>query len=253
MQQRRHRWLGTLLVVVATAMVSCSKPGPAPVTVFAAASLAAPFSALATAFETSPGGCQVRLHTDGSQNLVLQLREGASADVFAVADERTMQRVVDLGRVYGAPRVFARNSLAIMVEVGNQHHIQGLADLARSDLKVALCGPTVPVGNYARKALETAGVTVHSVSDETSVKALVGKVQLGEVDAVIAYQTDVRTGLEAIAIPPEHNVIASYPIAVLTARTVDGNHDRAAAEAFVAFVLSPAGRAVLQEHGFALP
>lgn len=242
-------------MVLALGMVACARDAeaPAPVTVFAAASLAAPFEAIAKAFESSPGGRKVRLHTDGSQNLVLQIREGAAASVFASADEANMAKVVALSRVDGTPQVFARNRLAIVVKEGNDKGIRELADLARADLKVALCGPTVPVGNYARQALQKAGVTVTSVSDETSVKALVGKVQMGEIDAAIAYATDARSGCVAIPVAAEHDVVANYPIAVLTTPFTDAKGDRDAAAAFVAFVLGETGRAVLREHGFAVP
>ena len=230
----------------------CSKPSaadaaPAPVRVFAAASLTAPFTAIARAFEQQQGS-KVELHFAGSPQLVLQLREGAAADVFAAADQPNMQKVEDAGTTQ-APVEFARNQLAIAVAKGNPKGVRGLADLARRDLKVALCGPEVPAGKYARQALAKQQLTVASVSDEPSVKAVFAKVQLGEVDAGIVYATDVRgADVEAVAIPPEQNVVASYPIAVLSSGT-----NRAGGEAFVAFGRSAAGRAILAEHGFALP
>jgi molybdate transport system substrate-binding protein len=139
--------------------------------------------------------------------------------------------------------------LAIVVAEGNPKNVRALADLARADLAVALCGPAVPAGRYAREALQKAGVEVRSRSDEPSVKALVAKIELLELDAGIAYVTDVRgarvTGIE---IPAEHDVVAAYPIAVLS-----GGEPRAGAESFVAFVLSDAGRRILAEHGFGLP
>lgn len=246
----RRRVAGGAVVGVLLAG-GCSKPSapaaPAPVRVFAAASLTAPFTAIARAFEQQQG-TKVELHFAGSPQLVLQLREGAQADVFASADQPNMQKVVDAGAAV-APVEFAQNQLAIAVAKGNPKHLRGLADLARADLKVALCGPEVPAGTYARQALGKQQLAVASVSDEPSVKAVVAKVQLGEVDAGIVYATDVRgADVEAVAIPPEQNVVASYPIAVL-----GSGANRGGGEAFVAFVRSAAGRAVLAEHGFALP
>jgi molybdate transport system substrate-binding protein len=241
----------TLLGVaaVAGALAACSRPGGPVVTVFAAASLAGPFEAIARAFEREHAGTRVALHCAGSPQLILQLREGAAVDVFASADQPNMQKVVDAGQASAPPVEFARNQLAIVVAAGNRHGVRGLADLARGDLKVALCGPEVPAGRYARQALAKLSVAVASVSDEPSVQAVVGKVQLGEVDAGIVYATDGRgAGVETIHIPVEHNVVASYPIAVLGVGSNRGGGER-----FVAFVRSAAGRAVLAEHGFGLP
>ncbi|MFO1029563.1 MAG: molybdate ABC transporter substrate-binding protein [Planctomycetota bacterium] len=222
---------------------------PTPLRVFAAASLTASFQAIAAAFEQQQPAHRVELNFAGTPQLVLQLREGADADVFASADVPNMTKVQELGAVVDAPVEFVRNQLVIVVRAGNPKAVRGLADLARADLTVALCGPEVPAGKYARQVLQGAGVAVRSVSDEPSVKAVVAKVQLGELDAGLVYATDVGVpGVEAVALPAEHNVVASYPIAVL-----GRGRNRAGAVAFVAFVRSDAGRAILQKHGFVLP
>jgi molybdate transport system substrate-binding protein len=221
-------------------------------TVFAAASLTASFEALAQEFERRHPGSRLELHFAGTPQLVLQAREGAPVDVFASADEASMQRIVDLGLAVAPPAVFARNRLAIVTAPGNPHGIAGLADLGRSDLRVLLCGPEVPAGRYAREALARASVALRSLSDEPSVKAVVSKVRLGEVDAGIVYATDVpagaEAGVDAVPIPDAQNVVATYPIAVLGAGS-----ERATGDAFVAFVLSPEGRAMLRSFGFASP
>jgi molybdate transport system substrate-binding protein len=233
----------------------CTKsedPAPRTALVFAAASLAVPFQALATAFEAGHAGMRVELDFEGTPQLVMKVvQQGAPADVFASADVANMQRVVQAGKTAGAPREFARNRLAIVVGKGNPKAVRGLADLARADLRVVLCGPEVPAGKYARQALAKAAVTVRSRSDEPSVKAVVAKVQLGEVDAGIVYVTDVSAAgaaVAAVSIPDEHNVAVSYPISVLSAGS-----NRVIGERFVAFVLSDAGREILQRAGFQLP
>ena len=240
--------------VAALAVAACGGPpassaATTPLRVFAAASLTAPFQAIAAAFERQSGAPRVELHFAGSPQLVLQLREGAAADVFASADVPNMDKVVASGATVVPPVEFARNQLAIVVRAGNPQQVRGLADLARTDLKVALCAPEVPAGKYARQALAAAQLTVTSVSDEPSVKAVVSKVQLGELDAGVVYTTDTRVqGVEGVAVPPAQNVVTSYPIVVLGR---GGN--RQGGEAFVAFVRSEAGRALLAQHGFELP
>lgn len=222
---------------------------PTPLRVFAAASLTASFQAIAAAFEQQHPGHRVELHFAGTPQLVLQLREGASADVFASADVPNMTKVQDLGAVVDPPVEFARNQLVIAVRAGNPKGVRGLADLARADVQVALCGPEVPAGKYARQMLQGAGIEVRSVSDEPSVKAVVTKVQLGELDAALVYATDVGvSGVEGVALPATANVVASYPIGVL-----DRGDNRVGAARFVAFVCSDAGRSILRQHGFLLP
>ena len=234
------------------ALAACgdrASAGRQPVAVFAAASLTAPFGEIERAFEVANPGFDVRLQLDGSQNLAFQIQQGAKADVFASADEANMRKVTAKGLVEGEPIVFATNGLAIAVAKGNPKGVRGIADLARQDLRVAICGKSVPIGGYARAALAKAQVDVSSVSDETSVKALVSKVRLREIDAAIAYVTDIfGDDLEAVVIAPEHNVRAAYPIATLVAAP-----QRVGANAFVAFVVGEEGRAILLRHGFAAP
>jgi len=219
--------------------------------IFAAASLTASFQELAQAFETSHPGSKIELHCAGTPQLVFQIREGAPVDVFASADEMNMKRIVEMGKTVTTPAVFARNRLTIVTAKGNPLEIRALADLDRPDLRVVLCGPTVPAGRYARQALAQAGVVVKSLSDEPSVKAVVSKVQLGEVDAGVVYSTDAvsaRDQVDAVAIPDDYNVDCAYPIVPLLAGA-----NRRGGEAFVAFVTSEAGQMILQRYGFTSP
>lgn len=190
-----------------------------------------------------------QLSFGGSAQLALQLREGAPACVFASADPANMQKVVAAGLVAGVPAVFARNRLAIVVRAGNPKAVRGLADLARKDLVVLLGAADVPIGAYARQALGKAGVAVAAVGEETSVRAIVSKVQAGEADAGIVYRTDCRTdGVEGVAVAAAHDVVAEYQVAVLK-----GASDPAQAAAFVELLRSEAGRRILRQHGFELP
>jgi molybdate transport system substrate-binding protein len=165
--------------------------------------------------------------------------------VLATADPASMDAVrADLA----APQVFARNQLAIVTEKGNPLGISTLADLASPGRKIVLAGPTVPAGKAAAKALADAHVTVTPVSREPDVKAVLAKVQVGEADAGIVYVTDLKAARAAVDGTSLAGVTSTYPIAATT-----GSRHPAAASAFVAFVLSPAGQAVLAAHGFAPP
>jgi molybdate transport system substrate-binding protein len=251
MIQRRLTLAALLGLILGACSESSAGSAAPPTMVFAAASLTAPFEAIAQEFERRHPGEELDLHFAGTPQLVVQTREGAAVDVFASADEVNMQKLVEAGQVLPHPRTFAQNRLTIVTAEGNPKGIKSLADLARTDLRVVLCGPEVPAGRYAREALQKASVGVRSLSDEPSVKAVVSKVQLGEVDAGIVYVTDAASAadsVDAVEIPAEHNVVASYPIAVLSA----GNNPESGAE-LVAFILSPEGRRILRSFGFTTP
>lgn len=226
-------------------------PAPSTVTVFAGASLATVFNSIGSAFDQANPHARAEFNFAGSSTLVAQIQLGAQADVFASADQRNMQKLLDAGLVDGPSRVFATNRLEIIVPAGNPKGITGLPDLTRPGLVVALCAPVVPCGGYAALALQKAGVRVTQASQETDVRGVVSKVALGEADAGIVYATDVKAGgsmVLGISIPDDQNVVARYPIAVLTAA-----QDRAAAHAFVDFVLSTEAQRILASFGFGGP
>src|SRR5207237_167468 len=183
----------------------------------------------------------------GTQTLTAQLTQGAEADVFASADKTHMKTLLDAGLIAGAPEVFAHNRLEIAVAKGNPKGIHSLADLARPGLVVVLADPSVPAGKYAQQALAKGNVTVHPASLEPQVTAVLSKVALGEADAGIVYVSDVVTSgnVDGLAIPDAQNVIADYPIARLNATP-----NKSGAEAFIAYVLSSQGQAILVRAGF---
>lgn len=214
----------------------------------AAASLVDAFAEIATDVEAIHPGLDVILNTAGSQILAAQVRQGAPADVIATADPAPLRALAQEGLLAGAPRVMARNALAIAVEPGNPLDIGGLTDLGRADVVVVLAAPDVPAGALAARALAAAGVTIAPASLELDVRAVLGRVVLGEADAGLVYRTDVVAAdgdVEAVDVPVALSGTAEYPIAVL-----DAAPNPAAADAFVAHVLGERGQAVLDAHGF---
>jgi molybdate transport system substrate-binding protein len=220
------------------------------ITVFAASSLTGTYTELGHRFEKAPPGARVRFSFGGSSALATQIVQGAPADVFASAAERNMQQVVDAGRAHD-PVTFARNRLEIAVEPGNPKGIAHLADLGKPGLRVALCEPTVPCGELARKLLGKQKVDVRPASSDPDVKAALAKVELGEVDAALVYVTDVRAAgskVRGVPLPADVDPSTDYPIAALR-----GAKEEALGKQFVDFVLSADGRAVLAAAGFAAP
>ena len=126
-----------------------------------------------------------------------------------------------------------------------------MADLARDGLIVVLCADTVPCGKNAAKVLANAGVSVSPASLEDKVKGVVTKVTTGEADAGIVFVTDVDSAggkAEGVTIPDDINVISNNPI-VITKQATNAE----AGQAFIDFVASPAGQAILATYGFLPP
>jgi len=245
---RSHRLLWVLLGWTG---LGASSAFAATVSVFAAASLTEAFRTIAKDFEAAHPGTKVEFNFAGSSTLAWQIVEGASADVFASADDENMTKVVDAGEVSGAAQSFVDNRLAIIVPRGNPKHVKSLADLARPGMTVSLAAAGVPVGRYAAEAFAKANTPVPDASREADVKAVVIRVSMGEADAGVVYVTDVTAGgekIDAVSIEEAQNVVASYPIARLKRAP-----NAAGAQDFIAYVLSPPGQRVLTSSGFLAP
>jgi molybdate transport system substrate-binding protein len=215
------------------------------VTVFAATSLPAAFKEIAKGFHTKHPDASVKLRFEASGALAEEIREGAAADVFAPADEDSMNEVAD--QLSGKATVFAHNQLEIAVQKGNPKQIATLADLAAPGVTVALCAADTGCGQYTDEALQRANVQITPSSREPDVPSTLAKVQSGDCDAAIVYVTDVKAAkkVTGVQIPEAQNVIGTYPIATLA-----GARNPKAARAFVAYVQSRAGQATLREFGF---
>lgn len=215
--------------------------GGEPTVVFAAASLAKPFEELV-------GDRSVSFSFDGSSGLVDQIAGGAPADVFASADERSMDRAVEAGLIVGEPAVFAENHLVIVTPPDNPAGVTGL-DHSLGEAKVVVCAPEVPCGGAAARLAETNGVALEPVSEESSVTDVLGKVVSGEADAGLVYKTDaLGAGGEVaiIEIPGAEEDPNTYWIGVVEGGDVD------AAREFIALVQGE-GQEALREHGFGVP
>jgi molybdate transport system substrate-binding protein len=221
------------------------------ITVFAAASLTDSFTEIGDAFTKANPDAEATFSFDASSALVQQITQGAPADVFASADTTNMDKLTTASLNGSDPAIFATNLLTIIVPAGNPKGITGVADLAKPDVKVVLCAQEVPCGKYAQQILTSADVSVTPVSYAQNVKGVVTPVTAGEADAGIVYITDVIAAgdkAEAVDIPADVNVVASYPIATVKASTKQDVD-----QAFVDFVLGDEGQSILKEFGFLPP
>ena len=253
--------LATALVILLSACSSATQPA-APgsstdgsedngtITVLGAASLTGAFTQIGEDFEANHAGSTVALSFGSSATLATQIVQGAPADVFAAASSATMETATAAGAAE-TPTNFVSNTLRIAVSKGNPHKITGLEDFADERKRIALCAPQVPCGAAATKVFAVAKIVPKPDTLEQDVKAAVQKVASDEVDAALVYKTDVLAAgdqVDGIEFPQAQEATNTYPIATLT-----NSKNPALAKAFVDYVLSSDGQAVLAEAGFAKP
>lgn len=228
----------------------------ADLTVSAAASLTNAFRELGPAFETRNPGTKVVFNFGASDALLAQIAKGAPADVFAAADQESMDRA-DAQKLLapGSRRNFVANTLVLITPIDSALSLGSLADLQKPEVKrVALGNPSgVPAGRYAKGALDAAKVWA-AVEPKAvyaqNVRQCLDYVARGEVEAGFVYSTDAAIQKDkvkvAFAVPTETPI--AYPVAA-----VAGSPNPEAARNFVAFVLLPAAQAVLARYGFGKP
>lgn len=261
--------LGLLLSSCSGAAAPAASPPTAggagkEMTIFAAASLTDSFNEIGTAFTSRTNGTKVTFNYGGSNTLRAQLEQGARADVFASANETEMNNLVKGGLVTVTPSIFATNWLVVITPKSNPGKITKLRDLANPGLKIVAAGPTVPVGGYMLQMLDKMNADAsfgagfkdkfmkNVVSQETDVKQVVAKIQLGEGDAGVVYSTDVTPKVapevQILDVPDAFNVIAQYPIAVMK-----DAREKGLGQAFVDYVIGPDGQAVMKKYNFLPP
>ncbi len=190
----------------------------------------------------------------GSGALETDIEQGAPADVFAAASPKQPAQLFAKGLV-DKPVQFATNTLVMVVPASNPAHINSVTDITKPGVKLVICNATVPCGDYARTAFKNLGITAKAmknvVSQTTDVTQTIADVALGQADAGFVYITDAKAAagkVKVIHLPPAAKPGAKDFIAVVKA-----GKDQAAAKAFMALVLSPAGQAKLRAAGFGKP
>lgn len=225
--------------------------------VSAASSLTDVFTEIGNVFMEMHDDVTIEFNFGSSSSLATQIVEGAPADVFASANNAQMQVVVDAGDASN-PQTFAQNRI-VVVAPADDDTVQEFADIATDGVRLVLAGAEVPVGDYARQAIAAAeaedpgfeeAALGNLVSEEANVRAVLTKIELSEAEAGVVYETDAAISGDAVRvvpIPTEYVAPAVYPIALV------GDSPSEVAQAFMDFVLSADGQAILQKYGFSAP
>ena len=252
------RNLKMILWLVAGAVVLWGAPALADqeLTVSAAASLTNALKEVAGQFEKTHPGAKVVCNFAASGVLLQQMAKGAPVDVFAAADQKTMNQAQEKKLVVPATRKnFVSNRLVLIVPMDSKLTVSGLKDLTGPQVKrVAVGNPTtVPAGRYTKEALEKVGLW-DTLSPKfilaESVRQVLDYVSRGEADTGFVYSTDAAIAkgkVKIIQTVTEHAPIL-YPIAV-----TESTDKKALAQSFVDFVVSPAAQEIFSKFGFGNP
>ncbi len=224
-------------------------------TVFAAASMKNALDEVDAAF-TSKTGVKVSASYAASSTLAKQIEQGAPADIFVSADTDWMDYAIGKKTINEASRVnLLGNSIVLIapkdskidhVVIGPGFDLAKLAGggrIATGDVK------SVPVGKYAKAALEKLGAwsaAEPKFAMAESVRAALTLVARGEAVLGIVYSTDakVEPGVKIVGtFPADTHPPIVYPVAA-TANAKTGAAD------YLAYLRSQAAKAVFEKYGF---
>src|SRR5664279_2715760 len=250
----------TILPLVLLTMVLCSAAHTQDITVAAASDLNYALKDLAARFEKKTGD-KVTLSFGSSGNLFSQIQGGAPYDLFFSADVAYPQKLASAGLVESSSLcTYAVGHLVLWVPNGSSLDPQKLKTdlLLQSSVRhIAIANPQhAPYGRVAMAALEHFGL-----KDKVAAKLVMGEnisqaaqfvqsgnAQAGLIALSLALSPAMKTAGRYWELPPD-----SYPEMQQVAAIVTTSKHKAAAQAFLNYVLSPEGRAILQQYGFRTP
>ncbi|MFZ6655703.1 molybdate ABC transporter substrate-binding protein [Undibacterium sp. TJN19] len=244
------------LLIILSMFAGAGLASAAEVTVSAASSLTNAFKEIAQNYQTQYPDAKVALNFGASGALLQQIAKGAPVDVFASADQETMDAAEKQGLILAADRRdFVRNSLVLIAPLDSKIIIKGLNDLSQVSVKrIAIGNPaSVPVGRYTVHALETAKLwpALESKAINTqNVRQSLDYVARGEVDAGFVYATDAAIMKDKVKVIME--VPLSLPVSYPVAKMKDSANAEEA-KRFIAWLFLPQSQAILGKYGFQKP
>jgi molybdate transport system substrate-binding protein len=243
---------------VVTAFATCATAEQ--ITVAAAADLNYVLTDLAARFNKSTGN-SVKLSFGSSGNLFSQIQNGAPFDLFFSADSSYPQKLADAGLVErSSMRIYAVGHLVLWVPNSQALDPQELGMNLLSDpavKRIAIANPQhAPYGRAAIAALEHFGL-----KDKIEPKLVIGEnisqaaqfvqsgnAQAGLIALSLALSPAMKDAGKYWELPPD-----TYPELKQVGAIVGASQHKTAAEAFLKYVTSREGQAILQQYGFRTP
>lgn len=254
-------WLWLLVLFFIAGCTSPTQDNKQTLIIFAASSLTDAFNELSHDFEEQNSDTDIQLQYAGSSQLTIQISQGAPADIFASANQKQIDVVLQEGLNKGEALIFAQNELVLIVPVDNPANIRQFAELKQNNLRIITAIEGVPIRDYTDLIMsnlaqdQNYGVEftdqfyANIRSEETNVRQIVLKTALGEADAAIVYRTDVTAEVQdeliVIEVPESYSPQPVYYIVVL-----ENGKNTAKAQAFMDYILSEMGQKTLQKYGF---
>jgi molybdate transport system substrate-binding protein len=229
-----------------------SAPPPDAVLVAAASSLRELLEATAPGFLGGRPSARVTFSFEASSTLARKIEHGARFDVFVSADQESIEQVRgDLDAATIAP-VLA-NRLALVRRDDLLSPVSSLEGLRDAPGRIAVAGPAVPAGRYARtffsrigllEALEPRFVEAHSV------RGALALVESAAADYAVVYETDTRNARRAVLAWSDR--AGRSPEVRYVAAVLDRSRSPAA-RAYAAFLRSEPFLAAAEAAGFRRP
>lgn len=216
--------------------ISCGTHSEKEISIFAASSLIKVLPVLLETYETK-ADVDINIVYGGSNHLAAQINDGAPIDLFLTADVESLNSNISKVTDF----VLASNYIVLATPMGSKENISGVMDLSRTDLSIAICAQEVPCG----KAAEDLGVSIIADTYEPSVRSVMSRLTLGEVDLGVVYATDVISEPRVVSIWPDSPQCpcVNYHGIALTSKGKDISHHLA----------GEAAQTILSEYGFLTP
>ncbi len=242
-----------LAVMLVLGLAACARAGTT-IKLAAAISMKEALIDVNAAFVKATGN-DVEFAFGASGLLLTQIQNGAPMDAFISAAVDQVDAAEKAGLVVkGSRQIIARNELVLIVPTNSALKLGSIADLAKADVKKIAVGQpkAVPAGQYAMQAIASLKLDkdlAGKIINGANVRQVLDYVIRGEVDAGFVYATDAQQAgakVKVIATAPadSHDPIV-YPGVLLTA-----GKNPAVTKKFFDFLASPAGKKILEAHGF---
>ncbi len=253
-----HRTILNLFSAAVLMLVGAVSAKAQEITVYAAASMTDALEAVAAPLRAK--GVAAKFSFGSSSTLARQIENGAPADVFVSADEDWMNYLATRNLIVPDSRkVFAGNDLVLIAPADKPAEIEisrstDFLTLLGAQGRIATGDPAhVPVGRYAKAALENLGLwnaVSGRIAGAENVRVALTLVERGEAPFGIVYGTDAKSSPRVVVVgnfPAGSYPPVAYPAAIVAKR------DAKPARDFIAFLSSAEGKAIFQRFGFSTP
>lgn len=257
-EQRRKCFVAASLIVAllsgAVLLAGCRKTNRPTLTLSVAASLQDAIIEIESRYQREHGAIDFRNNFGSSGTLAGEIEQGAPVDAIISAGPKPVDQLQASGLLELGTRInLLRNSLVLIVPLDSK--LSGFNDLTAPSVRTLALGDpaSVPAGHYAQQTLISL-----KLYDKVRSKIVLGKdvrqvlsyVETGNADAGLVYSTDAKISgkvrVVAVASDSSHDPIV-YPLAIIA-----GSRNLQATRDFVAYLTSPAARAVFLKHGFTM-